>query len=258
MSQSDAWSALRAFTDARIALGRSGDSLPTEEVLKFGLAHAQARDAIHQSFDSETLSQQLRQLGLATLTVRSAAPDRDTFLHRPDLGRQLSEESRTLLDTCSDKSADLLLVIGDGLSSYAVHRQAPALVAALLPYLATLGISPGPVVLAHQSRVALGDEIGERLRSKAVAILIGERPGLSSPDSLGVYLTWAPTRQRLDSQRNCISNIRPAGLSCEAAAFKLAWLAEQAFSRRVTGIGLKDESDNPALNGNVRTVGRLR
>lgn len=258
MSQPDAWSALRAFTDARIALGRSGVSLPTQEVLKFGLAHAQARDAIHQPFDSETLSQQLQKLGLETLTVHSAAPDRDTFLHRPDLGRQLSEESRTLLDARADKPADLLLVIGDGLSSHAVHRQAPALVAALLPYLTTLGISLAPLVLAHQSRVALGDEIGERLRSKAVAILIGERPGLSSPDSLGVYLTWGPTRERLDSERNCLSNIRPEGLSCEAAAFRLAWLLEQAFLRRLTGIRLKDESDNPALHGKVRPAGRLR
>lgn len=252
MTPPDAWSALRAFTDARIALGRSGASLPTQEVLKFGLAHAQARDAIHQPFDSESVGQQLHELGLETLTVHSAAPDRETYLHRPDLGRQLNEESRNLLRKSREKPKDLLLVVGDGLSSYAVHRQASALIAALLPYLKQLGISLAPVVLAHQSRVALGDDVGECLHSCAVAILIGERPGLSSPDSLGVYLTWAPNRQRMESERNCISNIRPEGLGYEAAAFKLAWLLEQAFSRRLSGVNLKDESDNPALHNRVK------
>lgn len=258
MNQPDAWSALRAFTDARIALGRSGASLPTQEVLKFGLAHAQARDAIHQPFDSDLVARQLRELGLASLTVHSAAPDRDTYLHRPDLGRQLCEESRDLLRTSGNKAADLLIVVGDGLSSHAVHRQASALIAALLPYLKQLGISLAPVVLAHQSRVALGDDVGECLHSGSVAILIGERPGLSSPDSLGVYLTWKPNRQRLESERNCISNIRPEGLGYEAAAFKLAWLLEQAFLRRLTGVNLKDESDNPALHDKVRPAGALR
>ncbi|MDU5455311.1 ethanolamine ammonia-lyase subunit EutC [Pseudescherichia vulneris] len=252
MNHPDAWSLLRAFTDARIALGRSGASLPTREVLSFGLAHAQARDAVHQPFDSEPLAQQLTALGLSTLDAHSAAVDRPVYLNRPDLGRRLSDESRAALQASRVPAHDLLLVIGDGLSSHAVHRQAVALITALLPYLNTLGLTTGPVVLAHQSRVALGDEIGETLKSKAVAMLIGERPGLSSPDSLGVYLTWQPTRTRLDSERNCISNIRPEGLSHEAAAFKLAWLLEQAFLRRLTGVKLKDESDNPALHARVR------
>ena len=189
MNPPDAWNPLREFTDARIALGRSGASLPTREVLNFGLA---------------------------------------------------------------------LLVIGDGLSSYAVQRQAVPLIRALLPYLKTLGLSLAPVVLAHQSRVALGDDIGETLKARAVAILIGERPGLSSPDSLGVYLTWQPHRQRLESERNCISNIRPEGLSFDAAAFKLAWLLEQAFLRRLTGVRLKDESDNPALHGKIKPLSQLK
>jgi len=252
MNHPDAWSLLRAFTDARIALGRSGASLPTREVLSFGLAHAQARDAVHQPFDSEPLAQQLTALGLTTLDAHSAAADRHIYLNRPDLGRRLSDESRAALQASRVPAHDLLLVIGDGLSSHAVHRQAVALITALLLYLHTLGLTTGPVVLAHQSRVALGDEIGETLKSKAVAILIGERPGLSSPDSLGVYLTWQPTRTRLDSERNCISNIRPEGLSHEAAAFKLAWLLEQAFLRRLTGVKLKDESDNPALHERVK------
>ena len=187
--------------------------------------------------------------------VRSAAGDRHIYLNRPDLGRRLDEASRADLAASGVRPADLLLVIGDGLSSYAVHRQALPLIRALLPYLHTLGISLAPVVLAHQSRVALGDDIGETLKARAVAILIGERPGLSSPDSLGVYLTWQPHRQRLESERNCISNIRPEGLSYDAAAFKLAWLLEQAFLRRLTGVRLKDESDNPALHGKVRPLG---
>lgn len=252
MNHPDAWSLLRAFTDARIALGRSGASLPTREVLSFGLAHAQARDAVQQPFDSEPLAQQLTALSLTTLDAHSAAADRHIYLNRPDLGRRLSDESRAALQASRVPAHDLLLVIGDGLSSHAVHRQAVALITALLPYLHTLELTTGPVVLAHQSRVALGDEIGETLKSKAVAMLIGERPGLSSPDSLGVYLTWQPTRTRLDSERNCISNIRPEGLSHEAAAFKLAWLLEQAFLRRLTGVKLKDESDNPALHERVK------
>jgi ethanolamine ammonia-lyase small subunit len=253
MSAHDAWDLLRQFTDARIALGRSGASLPTREVLKFGLAHAQARDAIHQPFDSEPLRGELEALGLETLTVHSAAADRDTYLHRPDLGRRLDEESRALLARRKG-NADLLLVIGDGLSSHAVHRQSVGLIRALLPYIETLGLTLAPVALAHQSRVALGDDIGEALGAKAVAILIGERPGLSSPDSLGVYLTWKPERSRIESERNCISNIRPEGLPWEAAAFKLAWLLEQAFLRRLTGVKLKDESDNPALHGKVKPL----
>lgn len=252
MHAPDAWKALNQFTDARIALGRSGASLPTAEVLKFGLAHAQARDAIHQPFDSDTLAEQLAALDLETLTVHSQATDRPVYLNRPDLGRRLDEPSRERLTARRATPHDVLLVIGDGLSSHAVQRQAVPLVKALLPFLATLGLSTGPVVLAHQSRVALGDDIGECLNSKAVAMLIGERPGLSSPDSLGVYLTWKPERARIESERNCISNIRPEGLGYDAAAFKLAWLLEQAFLRRLTGVNLKDESDNLALWDKVR------
>jgi len=248
----DAWTLLREFTDARIALGRSGASLPTKEVLIFGLAYAQAKDAVHQPFHSDDISHELAELGLPTLTVKSAAPDRHIYLSRPDLGRMLSDESREMLKTIQTRTNDLLIVIGDGLSSHAVHRQAVALVRELQPYIETLGLTLAPIVLAHQSRVALGDDIGEILHCKAVAMLIGERPGLSSPDSLGVYLTWKPERKRLESERNCISNIRPEGLCHKAAAFKLAWLLEQAFLRCLTGVKLKDESDNPALHQMVK------
>ncbi|CAI0694452.1 ethanolamine ammonia-lyase subunit EutC [Serratia entomophila] len=245
------WEALRAFTDARIALGRTGASLPTDELLRFGLAHAQARDAVHQPFDSDRLAQALQDDGWPTLTVHSQAEDRAAYLRRPDRGRRLEPDSRKLLLGLPQQGADLLLVIADGLSSKAVHRQALPLLQALRPYLAALDISLAPVVLAHQARVALGDDIGVCLQAKAVAILIGERPGLSSPDSLGLYLTWGPNTQRRESERNCISNVRPEGLGYPQAAFKLAWLLEQAFQRRLTGIELKDESDNPALHGRV-------
>lgn len=245
------WDALRAFTDARIALGRTGSSLPTQELLKFGLAHAQARDAVHQPFDSDTLGGALQDQGWQTLTVHSQAIDRTAYLSRPDLGRRLAADSRSLLLGLPDKPVDLLLVVADGLSSKAVHRQALPLLQALRPYLELLGLSLAPLVLAHQSRVALGDDIGECLRARAVAMLIGERPGLSSPDSLGIYLTWGPNTQRRESERNCISNVRPEGLDYPQAAFKLAWLLEQAFQRRLTGIAMKDESDNPALQGRI-------
>lgn len=250
----DPWQNLRDYTAARIALGRTGASLPTGELLKFGVAHAQARDAVHQPFDSDALARQLAADGLATLTVHSAVPTRETFLCRPDLGRRLDDASRRVLTDYPDKQADLLLVIGDGLSSKAVHRQAAPFIRALMPYLDLLAVKLAPVVLAHQSRVALGDDIGECLQAKAVAILIGERPGLSSPDSLGIYLTWEPNRRRLEAERNCISNIRPEGLNYPQAAFKLAWLLEQARQRRLSGVALKDESDNPALYGLVRPL----
>ncbi len=224
----NSWDALRAFTDARIALGRTGASLPTDELLRFGLAHAQARDAVHQPFDSERLAADLHDAGWPTLAVHSQAADRAAYLRRPDLGRRLAPDSRSLLLGLPPRRVDLLLAVADGLSSKAVHRQALPLLQALRPYLDALGLTVAPV-----------------------AVLIGERPGLSSPDSLGVYLTWGPNARRTDAERNCISNVRPEGLDYPQAAFRLAWLLEQAFQRRLSGIELKDESDNPALHGRV-------
>lgn len=245
MVERDPWEALKAFTDARIALGRTGCSVLTDDYLKFSLAHARARDAIQMPFRRDMLEKQLERMGLKTLEVESAAVDRETFITRPDLGRRLSEESKRKLQEMNDPGSDVLLVIGDGLSSKAVHEQAVPLIRQFLPYMKELGLSLGPVVLAAQSRVALGDDIAEQLHCRLVAILIGERPGLSSPDSLGVYMTWHPRRGRLESERNCISNIRPEGLSYEKAAFKLAWLVEAAFDIQKSGTALKDESDDP-------------
>jgi len=243
MSSQEHWSILRRFTDARIGLGRSGSALPTREVLKFSMAHAQARDAVRTPIDWEPIESALSELGLETVRVASAAADRDTYLRRPDLGRKLDTDSRKWLAQGKPGAPDLVIVVGDGLSSTGVMANAVAMITALLPHAKKLHWQLGPVVLASQARVALGDDVGEALGAKAVLMLIGERPGLSSPDSLGAYLTWAPRVGRKDAERNCISNIRSGGLSHDEAAFKVAWLLREAFSRKLTGVQLKDESD---------------
>jgi len=238
----DPWSALSALTPARIALGRSGASLPTREVLAFALDHARARDAVHATFDAEGVAAQIAALGLATMTVESAASDRSTYLRRPDLGRRLAPDSAARLGDGRTNAIDLVIIVGDGLSSAAVHAHATPLLAALAPFIAKAGWTTAPVVLAHQARVALGDEIGERLGARMAVMLIGERPGLSSPDSLGAYLTYGPRVGRSDAERNCISNIRPGGLSYDEAAFKIAWHVGEALKLGLTGVGLKDDS----------------
>lgn len=238
----DPWLELARRTPARIALGRAGAALPTAEVLRFSLAHAQARDAVHAPFDAGRAAAEIERLGLATVAASSAAPDRPTYLRRPDLGRRLSPESRDTLAALG-VSCDVAVVLADGLSATAAHAQGPPLIGAFLPHAKRHGWRLGPVVLASQSRVALGDEVGQCLNARAVAVLIGERPGLSSPDSLGVYLTYAPRLGRTDAERNCLSNIRPEGMSFGLAAAKLAWLLDRALTLQVTGVTLKDESD---------------
>ncbi|HKR38263.1 MAG TPA: ethanolamine ammonia-lyase subunit EutC [Paraburkholderia sp.] len=242
------WGGLKAFTNARIALGRAGNGLPTAPLLAFNLSHAQARDAVHHPLDAEALRRTLEAEGFATLGVESAAPDRQHYLRRPDLGRRLSEASRAALveaasvaTAARDEPPEVVFVIGDGLSAIAAAKQAAPLLLAVRARLADWRI--GPVVVARQARVALGDEIGELLGAKLVAMLIGERPGLSSPDSLGVYLTYAPKVGCHDAQRNCISNVRPEGLPYEAAAHKLHYLLTHARRLGLTGVGLKDDSD---------------
>lgn len=233
---------LTDFTDARVALGRTGASLPTAAALSFALDHARARDAVHRPADFDGLEAALHTRGLATLRVESAAADRLAYLARPDLGRQLAEPSRALLARARSRAtADLAIVAADGLSSRALEH-APALLDVLLPDLARDDWSLAPVVLAQQARVALGDEVGLLLDARLTLLLVGERPGLSSPDSLGAYITYGPRPGRTDAERNCVSNIRPAGLSPADAAFKIAWLLRQARRGRLTGIGLKDES----------------
>jgi ethanolamine ammonia-lyase small subunit len=233
---------LRALTPARVGLGRSGAGLPTEALLGFTLDHARARDAVHAAFDSAGLTASLGALGLDPVPVASRAPARRDYLRRPDLGRMLDAESRRLLMDRAGEACDLAIVIADGLSPTAVNLHAAAVVERLLPHLREAGITAGHVVIASGARVALGDEVGEILRARMVAMLIGERPGLSAPDSLGSYLTFAPKSGRTDAERNCISNIHGRGLSFADAAFKIAWLIRAGLARQITGVALKDES----------------
>ncbi|MBU1360023.1 MAG: ethanolamine ammonia-lyase subunit EutC [Gammaproteobacteria bacterium] len=246
------WGDWRRATPARLALGRAGSGMPTDEVLRFGWAHALARDAIHAALDAPALAATLRADGWDTAEVRSRAEDRAVYLRRPDLGRLLDAEDAERLQSANASPCDLCLVIGDGLSSLAVARHALPLLTALRQRLPP-DLRVGPVVVATQARVALADEVGELLGAKLAIMLIGERPGLSSPDSLGVYITHAPRRGRTDAERNCVSNVRPEGLPYDAAAFKVAWLAGEALRRQLTGVGLKDESDRPALNSSSST-----
>lgn len=240
----DPWHALRDSTRARVALGRAGSALPTRALLAFELDHARARDAVHASLDVDAQCAAFDAMGLSTLRVTSAAADRSTYLLRPDLGRRPSAESEAAL-AGSNSACDVLVVVADGLSAEAVARHAPHVVGALVECFADL--SMGPIVVATQARVALGDAIGAALGARIVVVLIGERPGLTSPDSLGAYLTHAPRIGRHDAQRNCVSNIRPEGLAPAAAAQKIAWLVRAALRRGASGVALKDESTLPAV-----------
>ena len=240
MTSPDPWAALRAHTLARIALGRTGASLPTAEWLRFAEAHALARDAVHTPLDVAALVAALRHHGVEPAVVASAAPDRATYLRRPDLGRRLDAASAAAL---TPGPGGLAVVLADGLSARATQAHALPLLLALRGHLEAAGDALGTVAVATQARVALGDEIGERVQAGAVLVLIGERPGLSSPDSLGAYLTWAPRRGRRDAERNCVSNIRPEGQPPAQAAARLAWLLGAARRLGATGVALKDESN---------------
>jgi ethanolamine ammonia-lyase small subunit len=245
----DVWTRLRAFTPARIGLGRVGGSTPTRALLEFELAHARARDAVHAPFDTGAVVHQLQESGFGPISVvASQAGTRTQYLLRPDLGRALDAESRAALEALPSRGAEprLAFVIADGLSALAVERHAlPLLRAVRAGYQMLLGDfwKSVTVVVAKQARVALADEIGQILAAEAVVVLIGERPGLSSPDSLGVYLTWAPRLGRTDAERNCISNVRPEGLPYPEAAKRLVYLLCEARRLQLSGVGLKDDSD---------------
>ena len=243
-----AWSWLRSFTPARIGLGRAGISLPTAAQLDFQLAHARARDAVHRPLDVAALQAELEDLGQPTLAMHSAAASRAQYLQRPDLGRQLDETSLAVLSArrerrpiASAPCADIAIAVVDGLSSLAVQRHAVPLIAALKASTNTAPWHLAPVAVVEQGRVAVGDVISELLGVRLMIVLIGERPGLSSPDSLGIYLTWAPRLGRHDAERNCISNVRPEGLPYEAAAARLVYLVDEAMRRQITGVDLKDD-----------------
>jgi ethanolamine ammonia-lyase small subunit len=234
---------LRDLTPARVALGRSGASLPTRALLKFTLDHARARDAVHAAFDAQTLVAGLGDLGFQAESVASRAGNRKDYLRRPDLGRRLDQASmQRLMDRAAADACDLSIVIGDGLSPTAIHAHAILLVRNLMPRLDAQRIRIEHAVVASEARVALGDEIGAILGARMVVMLIGERPGLSAPDSMGAYLTFAPKVGLTDADRNCVSNIHREGLSYDEAAVKIAWLIREGLARKVTGVALKDES----------------
>jgi ethanolamine ammonia-lyase small subunit len=237
-------SSLRELTPARVALTAAGHSIATEEVLAFQLAHARARDAVHARLDAPAfalrLSAELARMGaqsIRVLELRSNAADRATYLRNPEMGRTLDPDSAAQLIR---GSFDLALVIADGLSALAVERNAIPLTAALLPLLLSEGWSIAPIAVVDQGRVAIADPIGESVGARCSLVLIGERPGLSSPDSLGAYLTWAPRPGRTDAERNCLSNIHSGGLDSDTAAARLHWLLRAARTRQLSGIALKE------------------
>ncbi len=251
------WLELRRLTPARIALGRTGTSIPTKAQLDFQFAHAQARDAVHLPFDHAGLSSQMAERGRDSLLLHSAAVDRHMYLQRPDLGRRLSDESaQSLRDyaAANPGGVDLAVVVADGLSALAVHKHTLPFLTRMEEQTQAEGWSLSPVILVEQGRVAVADEIGQLLGAKMVVILIGERPGLSSPDSLGLYFTYNPKVGLTDAYRNCISNVRLEGLSYGMAAHRLLYLMKEACRRQLSGVNLKDEaqvktieSDDPDL-----------
>lgn len=240
--QNDPWSQLKALTTARIALGRTGTAIPLEEVLRFRLAHANARDAVHAPLDIAALQQQLNAFQLPVPVLHSSARDRYEYLQRPDKGRVLDSSAVQLLSSlpAADVGKEVAFIIADGLSATAVNKHVYPLLQQLIPLVRESGLSIAPLTIVQQGRVAIGDEIGALLQVKAAIVLIGERPGLSAPDSLGIYLTWHPRKGLTDEARNCISNIRPEGLPYQAAAEKAFYLLRESLRLRLSGVRLKD------------------
>jgi ethanolamine ammonia-lyase small subunit len=236
----DPWAPLKAFTAARIALGRTGASMPLKESLAFKLAHAHARDAVYSVLQAEKLETGLKTLGLPFCSVHSQAANRQQYLQRPDLGRKLQAADREHLP---GGSFDVAVILADGLSAEAINEHALPFLQLLVARLQQAGFTLAPVTVAQQARVALGDEIGHLLQARLSLVLIGERPGLSSPDSLGAYFTFGPKPGTTDEARNCLSNIRPAGLPYALAAEKSFYLVAEALRRKLTGVTLKDEMD---------------
>jgi ethanolamine ammonia-lyase small subunit len=230
---------LRALTPARVGLGRTGVSQQTRDLLDFQRAHAQARDAVHARLEVSVLAAAIHEVsGREVLCLHSAANDRATYLQRPDLGRKLDAAS---LGRLASASHDLALIVADGLSALAVERHAVFVLRELLPRLTDWSLAP--ICIVEQGRVAIGDEIGQALGAQLAVVLIGERPGLSSPDSLGAYITWQPRPGRTDAERNCISNIRAEGLGYGEAAAQIASYLSEARRRRISGVALKDETN---------------
>ena len=239
------WSKLRQYTPARIALGRAGTSLPTKPHLEFQLAHARARNAVHHELDTAKLEAALKTRGHETQLLHSAAANRPMYLQRPDMGRRLDDDSRKALSDMArgGDGYDVVFVVGDGLSSFAIEENAAPFLDAILPPLREQGWRIAPLVVIREARVAVGDEVGQLLGAGMVVVLIGERPGLSSPDSMGIYMTLNPRVGLTDEARNCISNVRREGLDYEGAAHKLFYLMTEARKRGLSGVHLKDEAE---------------
>jgi ethanolamine ammonia-lyase small subunit len=248
MVMPDHFAALRAYTAARIGLGRSGPGIATADHLAFRAAHALARDAVHASLDLDVMEAGLTPLGLPVLHVESRCPDQASYLTRPDLGRRLADPSVALLQARGPGEEIAVLVAG-GLSARATARHAAPLLGLLVPELRRSGRGVGPICIAPWGRVALGDEVGALLGARLVLVLIGERPGLTSPDSLGAYVTIGPKVGRTDADRNCVSNIRPEGMPLPEAARRIGWLIDQAMARGISGVTLKDDSDRVLVAG---------
>ncbi len=249
------WLRLKDFTPARIALGRAGTSLPTAPHLEFQLAHARARNAVHHELDTSALIAALPLKHGPTILLNSQARTRAEYLQRPDKGRRLDAAARAKLEEMSRdaEAADIVFVVADGLSALAVERHAAPFLDVMLKALETEELGSSPLIVVTQARVAVGDEIGEILGARIVVVLIGERPGLSSPDSLGIYMTYQPRVGLTDEARNCISNVRAEGLSYQEAAHKLGYLIHEATKRGLSGVNLKDEAEV-----RVQTLGPTR
>jgi ethanolamine ammonia-lyase small subunit len=245
-SEETLWTDLRRLTAARIGLKRSGASLATQPLLEFQLAHARARDAVHAPLDDARLAADLAPVGLPVLHIASAAPDKLTYLMRPDLGRELAPSAAGTLAPHAG-ATDVVFVISDGLSALAVQRHAAPLLAEVVPALAKRDWRIAPLVIVRHGRVAIGDAIAASLGATCAVVLIGERPGLSAPDSMGAYFTWQPGAQTTDADRNCISNIRPAGIGYADAGFKVTHLLAAMRERGMSGVSLKDLSDRLLL-----------
>jgi len=240
----DAWAALRRHTSARIALGRAGGSTPTAELLRFALDHAEARDAVHAELDIEALERSLEGLSLPIIRLSTRAANRLDYLQRPDLGRSLDDPSRGRLQALANASPagwEISLLVGDGLCAQAAQSLAPPLLGTLVPALRAAGYRLAPVAVARYARVALQDDVGSILRAASSVVLLGERPGLHAPVSLGAYLVYDPRPGTTDERRNCVSNIRPAGLPTDAAAATLLYLVTESLRRQISGVHLKDE-----------------
>lgn len=231
---------LRQFTSARIALGSIGVAIPIKEVLQFRLAHAHARDAVYAQLNEAKLLEQLQQFNLPVYTLHSKATNRENYLQQPGLGRQLSEAAVQQLQDSS--AADITIILADGLSATAINKHAVPLMEILLPMLQQAGFTIAPISLVQQGRVAVGDEVASLLKAKFSILLIGERPGLSSPDSLGAYLTYMPKPGLTDERRNCVSNVHAGGLDLNVAAEKILYLTTAAFRLQYSGVSLKDNA----------------